>query len=91
VTVPATINKLFKVIEYGYLREPVLSSGTLSSALALPAGLIKPIENIAVCEFNGNYIPVFCTRDWQMIPAGFDATLEQHKDLNARACKMYTR
>lgn len=81
MTVPATINKFFKVIQYGYLSEPVLPSGILPSGLALPEGLIRPIENIAICEANGKYVPVFCTRDWQVVPAGFDSALEQNRDL----------
>lgn len=81
MTVPATINKIFKVIQYGFLREPVLPSGILPSGLAVPQFLIRPIENIAICEVNGTYVPKFCTRDWQTVPAGFDSTLEQNRDL----------
>lgn len=73
MSAPATINKLLRVIQYGYFSEPVLPSG-----LNLPESLIRPVENIAICELNGGYVPVFCTRDWQMVPAGFDATLEQN-------------
>ena len=76
MSAPATINKLLRVIQYGYFSEPVLPSG-----LNLPESLIRPVENIAICELNGGYVPVFCTRDWQMVPAGFDATLEQNRDL----------
>lgn len=81
MTVPATINKVHKVIQYGFLRESILPSGVLPSGLAVPQFLIRPIENIAICESNGKYVPVFCTRDWQMVPAGFDSTLEQNRDL----------
>ncbi len=81
MTVPATINKRFKVIQYGFLHEPVLPSATLPSGLALPQYLIRPVENIAICELNGKYVPIFCTRDWQIVPAGFDATREEYEDL----------
>ncbi len=81
MNVPAIINKLFKVVQYGYLREPSLPSATSPSGLVLHEGLIRPVENIAICEFHGEFVPVFCTRDWKMVPAGFDSTLEQNQDM----------
>lgn len=79
--VPATIDRIHKVIQYGFLREPVLPSGILPSGLAVPQFLIKPIENIAICEMNSKYTLKFCTRDWKTVPAGFDATLVENRDL----------
>lgn len=75
VKAPARIGKSKKVIQYGYLPEAVMPSEQ-----ALAQGPPKPIQNIAICEFGGKYVPTFCTENWQPVPApaGFGPLLEQN-------------
>ena len=89
VTLPPTkINKVFKVVEYGYLPVAVMPPGpTLLPGQTLALGLLRPVQNVAICDLFGQYVPVFCTSNWQPVPAGFDSKLEQNQSLTLERAK----
>ena len=70
MNVPATINKVLQVVEYGYLPEPMLPANSSPSGLPYTHFPTKPVQNVAVCRVGttGGYTAAFCTQYWEQVP-----------------------
>ena len=93
MNVPATINKVFQVVEYGCLPEPVLPSNTSPSGLPYTHLPIKRVQNVAVCRTGaaGGYVTAFCTQYWEQVPVGDSRPFFQNGPLTLDEAKLLPR
>jgi hypothetical protein len=69
----------FRVVEYGYLPQPILPAGYVPPPDGRPP--LRPVQNLAICTADGveGYYLLYCDPDWRRVTYEFNETLEYTK------------